>query len=367
MSRLMAGPVLVILTVIALTMPVLASGYSYADDFSSGGYQGSTGSKAWTAPWTEVGESDGPKSGSVTVSDSKLCTLNPCLVVQGLLGVGNAGVTRRIELSAGNSADLRYDIDFPGGVLVEGSALVQASADGGSWQTLAAYSPGTAGTFRVSLPAASSTIDIRFVTSGLSLMGSMAIDSVLVNVATSTTTTSNATTTSSSTSLTLVATTLPSTTLTLPTTSLALFTTTTTGSSTTSPPTTTGSSGSSTTSSRAGTTTTATASPRGDGGSSTTTSTTIRRETGSGPTVAPPIDRSGPPPPPSSSSGVVTRLDPGLRAGELGLGIQAQEDLAVRFVRASEHLGFDILANLFLGMFLAWASVSQLERRRERI
>ncbi len=239
MSRLTAGSVLVAMAVVALTLPVLASGYSYADDFSSGGYHGSTGSETWTAPWTEIGESDGPNAGSVTVSDSDLCTLDPCLLVQGLVGVNNVGIARKIELAAGDSADLRYDIDFPGGVLVEGSALVQASADGGSWKTLATHSPGTAGTFRVSLPNASSTIDIRFVTSGLSLLGSMAIDSVVINVARpATTTTTSTTTTSSSTSLTLVTTPLP-TTLTLPTTSLPLITTTTTATSTTSLPTTT--------------------------------------------------------------------------------------------------------------------------------
>lgn len=367
MSRLTAGSVLVAMAVVALTLPVLASGYSYADDFSSGGYHGSTGSETWTAPWTEIGESDGPNAGSVTVSDSDLCTLDPCLLVQGLVGVNNVGIARKIELAAGDSADLRYDIDFPGGVLVEGSALVQASADGGSWKTLATHSPGTAGTFRVSLPNASSTIDIRFVTSGLSLLGSMAIDSVVINVARpATTTTTSTTTTSSSTSLTLVTTPLP-TTLTLPTTSLPLITTTTTATSTTSLPTTTTPSGSSTTSFRTDNTTTVAS--RSDGGSSTTTSTTsttIPRQDQSEPVVPPPGDRPGPPPPPSSSSGVVTRLDPGLRAGRFRLGIQAQENLAVRFVRASEHLGFDILANLLLGIFLAWASVSRLERRRER-
>ena len=58
----------------------------------------------------------------------------------------------------------------------------------------------------------------------------------------------------------------------------------------------------------------------------------------------------------------MTRLDPGL--GTARIQVHAQENLAVRFVRASEHLGFDIVANLVLGVFLAWASVTGLERRR---
>ena len=222
MSRRVAGAVLTTLMVMALAIPVLASGYSYADDFGSGGYEGSTGSEVWTAPWTEVGESNGPKSGSVTVTDSDLCTLSPCLVVQGLVGVTNVGASRRITLHQGDTAELRYDIDFPGGVLVQGSALVQASADGGSWQTLSTHSPGAGGTFRVSLPKASSTIDVRFVTSGLSLLGSMAIDSVVATVdtpATTTTTTTVPVTVSSSTPVTNPTTlTVPTTTLTIPTT-----------------------------------------------------------------------------------------------------------------------------------------------------
>lgn len=366
MNRPAAGSVLTTLLIFALAVPVLASGYSYADDFGSGGYKGSTGSESWAAPWTEVGESNGPGSGSVTVSNSALCTLNPCLVVQGLIGVTNLGAWRRLELDPGDSAEMRYDIDFPGGALVQGSALVQASADGRGWQTVSTHTPGAHGTFRVSLPAASSTIDVRFVTSGLSLLGSMAIDSVVVNVVpapTTTSTTAATTTTSSSIAVTLPTTpTLPSTSLTLPTATLPSSTTTTT-TTTTGRPTTTALQGSNGPTTSAPNRTTTTLDQTRTADAPTSTSTTVREERRLDTSIPSPGSPPSPPPPPSHTSGVLTRLDPGLRGGG-SFAIQAQENLAVRFVRASEHLGFDILANLLLGIVLAWASVARLERRR---
>jgi hypothetical protein len=39
-----------------------------ADDFETGGYSGSTGSLAWSGPWLELGEADGPGFGDEVVT-----------------------------------------------------------------------------------------------------------------------------------------------------------------------------------------------------------------------------------------------------------------------------------------------------------
>ena len=46
----------------SVTGPVKAT-ETYADDFQSGGYGGSVGSRFWGPDWQEINESDGPSSG----------------------------------------------------------------------------------------------------------------------------------------------------------------------------------------------------------------------------------------------------------------------------------------------------------------
>ena len=376
MRRRVLGLSLVALLCVTLTIPAFASSRDYADDFSSGGYSGSTGSTEWATPWSDHNDTGGASSGSVTVSNSSTCHTNPCLVIAPLLGGIQAGAQRRVDMTNSSGATLKYRVDFPGGFLISGTLVVEARADGGAWTTLKTHGKGTDSGFEVNLPDATEYVDIRFRTgTSLSLASVAGFDDIEVDVdileTTTTTTTVGSTTTTtsapagtSSTTTTRPIITIP-TTITLPpilttTTLPPILTTSTTSTSTTT------SSTSTTVGDRDGpdrTTTTTTA--RDD-----TTSTTTRQETTTTSTTVPstiPADQptdgpTEPPPPPSETFGVITGLDPSLTSSQ-GLDLTAQDQLLVRFIRASENISFDILMNLALGILLAWASLSTMQRR----
>ena len=375
MRRRVLGLTLAALLCVTLTIPAFASSRDYADDFSSGGYSGSTGSTAWATPWSDHNDTGGASSGSVTVSNSSTCHTNPCLVIAPLLLGVQVGAQRRVDMTNSSGATLQYEVNFPGGFLISGSLVVEARADGGAWTTLKTHGKGTDGGFEVNLPAATEYVDIRFRT-GLSLaVGNTAgfddieVDVDLLETTTTTTTTSSTTTTTSAPAGTSSTTTTTRPIITIPTTITLppiLTTTTLPPISTTS---TTTSSTTSSTSTTVGerddperTTTTTTA-------RDVTTSTTTRQDTTTTSTTVPSIPPDDPiagptepPPPPSQTFGVITGLDPGLTLSQ-GLDLTAQDQLLVRFIRASENISFDILMNLALGILLAWASLSTMQRR----
>lgn len=68
---------------------------TYADDFDTLGFGGSTGTLAWSGPWQEWNESDGPSSGDIAVRDSGG---NGWLRVQDNDG-GGEGAGRRLDLT----------------------------------------------------------------------------------------------------------------------------------------------------------------------------------------------------------------------------------------------------------------------------
>lgn len=341
MKRWRAAATLMAVLVIAVALPARGEIREYADDFSSGGYAGSSGPHAWESTWLEDGESDGPSSGAVQVRDAEVCDAGRCLVVQPLVGTGMFGAQRRVDMVDVAAASLSWHVDFAG-VLVLGTAVVEASPDGGGWVRLAAHAPDTEGSFTASLPAATEYVDIRVRSSGLSVGSSLGFDSFVVEtemIEPTTTTTSSTTSTTSSTTSTTT-----STTTTVPdrdstTTTSAAATT-----STTRPPATT-----TTVPNQESTTTTAR--------DATTTTTT------QGPSATPdPSDGESAVPRPSPTSGVVTDLSAGV-SDPPPLDLTAQDRLLVRFLRVTEDLRFDILLNVALGVVLAWASVTMMPKR----
>lgn len=347
----------------------LAATETVADDFSGGGYGGSTGTMGWLGNWSEVGESDGPGSGAVQVQTDGNCASGRCLTIEQMLGgLSSIGAMRSLDLSEAASASLTYHLDFPGGLLLDGKAVVDVRVRDGGWSSLKSHSAGSAGYHTVGLPVGD-TVTIRFRAVDLAVTASMGFDDVEVEMVlpdpTTTTTTSSSTTTSTSSSTTTSHTAATTTITTDPTTSPAPSTTEQGDGSVTSP---TGPAGE--------------PDPAGvdrdrpsqDQDSPTTTS---EPSAGSGP----PSTRSGeagegtadparPPDtipeaentrwPESRTDAVVTDLDPGFGSSPMG-GLEAQEDLLVIFGLAVEDIVLDILASAVLGLVLTWASLRRLD------
>lgn len=359
-NRLGAAITVGLVLVAGLTGVALAAAETVADDFRSGDYGGSTGTMEWTGNWVEVGESNGPGSGAVQVQADGNCASGQCLTISQLLGLSSIGAMRSLDLSEATSASLTYHVGFPGGLLLDGSAVVEARADGGAWNQLRSHDAGTDDSFTAGLPVGHS-VDIRLRAADLALTASMAFDDVSVEVhlpdpTTTTTTTTTTTAPTSSSSTTTSSTTTPTTAT--PTASPPETPTTTEPaddrpSSADEPPTTVD---------RAPDdpeTTTTTSGPS-DGGE--TPSTTDAGEDGEATvptTPSTPLPGTNTPEPGegSNSASVVTDLDPRLRS--VG-GLRAQEDLLVVFGQAVEDIALDVLASAALGLVLAWASLRRL-------
>jgi hypothetical protein len=306
--------------VVVLAMTAIAAIHTVADDFSSGDYSGSTGNATWERDWVEIGDSgaaNDPNDGQVRVEDNGGCVVDPCLTLSRplLLGLGNVGASRAVDLTEATSATLRYHLDLFGALLTQ--FLVQASVGSDSPQTLTPV-PGANGQFTVALPVGD-VVTIRFITSGLSLGASAAVDDVEIQVTSpDPTTTSTSSTTTSST---------------------ASSSSTTTSTSSTS------------------TTTTLPSSPRedGDNGSSTGGGTyqtpTRGEESGTQSDQGIPFDVPGVSPP-SRNHGVVTDLTPRL-GGIGGLQVEARADLLVDFSTDVEEISLDLLASAVLGFMFA--------------
>lgn len=385
-NRLGAAVTAGLVLVAGLTGVALAATETVADDFSSGGYGGSTGTMEWGGNWVEVGESNGPGSGVVQVQTDGNCASGQCLTIDQLLGgLSGVGARRSLDLSSATSASLTYHIDFSGGLLLSGRAVVDARVADGGWNELRRHQAEDNGPYTVDLPVGD-TVELRFRAVELALATSMAFDEVSVEVdlpdPTTTTTTTTSPTSSSST------TTTPT-----ETTTSATATTSATTSSTSAPPTspttapnTTEQGGNALTSPAppageptttvdrdrphddrdAVTTTTSELSTEDEPGSTTTTASgeggdatvpTTPSTTVPGPTTP---DRENTSEPGSESDALVTDFDPGFRSDRVVDGLGAQEDLLVVFGLAVEDIALDLLASTVLGLALAWASLRRL-------
>lgn len=338
-----AGLLILTLLLLGLMLPAAALTTNAADDFSSGGYSGSTGSVGWNGAWSEIGESNGPDSGAVQVGSGSTCASGPCLKVETLLGgADDPGASRKVDLTSATTADLEYHLDFPGGLLISGSVLVEASLDGGGWNRIGTHSAGSEGTFGGSLPVGG-IVAIRFVTSGLSIGATAGVDDVVVAITSpdpTTTTTTTMTSTSTTTSPSQTTTTNPS--------NQETTTTAREGDTITNLP-------------RPDTPTTSTTVPRSDSDTPDLTDTTPPSDTSPPSTGEEVADG----PPPSQTSGVITGLDPGLapRFGQPDASPSAQSGLLVRFLILAEDVRLDLLPNAVLGVFLTWISLKGIDRR----
>lgn len=113
---------------------------TFSDDFSSGGYSGSTGSGTWITSWTEFGESDGPTSGDVRITSSG---------GQNVLRFkdNSRGLDRRLSLAGADVATLSFGYRYLNLDDAQDYLFVAASADdGANWTELTRIvGPGTMG------------------------------------------------------------------------------------------------------------------------------------------------------------------------------------------------------------------------------
>ena len=159
-----------------LTLDVLTT---LRDEFDSASYSGNDGSRTWTAPWQEVGESNGRARGFARVISSARCASEGCLRIGARVDdqrtVGDRGVLRAFDLSGASGATLRFDYRSHGGSAGAVTARVEASGDGGvHWTTLAEYpldsrsgSQRSAAFALESFLMLSSAMQIRIVASGV--------------------------------------------------------------------------------------------------------------------------------------------------------------------------------------------------------
>ena len=147
-SRLRASLLLaVIASLVGIgTLPAAADAtVTMADGFASQSFSGNDGEVAFSGPWTEFGESNGPDAGPVYVWADPHCAVGSgwCLKIGGDgVNIDGHGVAREADTSDAGSAKLRYSFrrsrfdDYQSGAWVK----VQVSGDGGdSWTTLARH------------------------------------------------------------------------------------------------------------------------------------------------------------------------------------------------------------------------------------
>ena len=345
MRRSLAG--ITVLAMLLLPVRVLADvsvSATYKDTFSTGGYAGSHGSLAWQNPWTEIGEGDGPDDGAVYVDSRDDCASGECLHIEGEGElVVLLGIMRYADLSMFTTAELSYDVkrlfdeDLNGTAKAE--LLVQVSADGASWTTVKNLGLETTDGAPIQKSHTitkwiSKGFAVRYVVTG-TLGSEVFVDNVEIKgelpMPTTTTTTKPTTTTTTSTSTTTpgtTTTTIASTGTTIP----GTMTTTTTSTSTTTP----------------------------------ATTTTTADEDNSNTAGVVPTD--GPPP----GSGI-READTGMQAdydGDLFGTMEMEKpsvlgiELSADYLIAVEVIEASWMWMLGLGLIIAWAIVSNVERKR---
>ncbi len=124
---------------------------TFADDFETGDYAGSTGTAAWVGDWSEINDSGNPGNGDVTNSAK---SGNRVLVI----GNSNKGAQRVADLSAYSTATLTVGHWISGLDGTDEHGTVEVSSDGSVWTVLDQY-PGP-GTDNASNPPTVASYDI---------------------------------------------------------------------------------------------------------------------------------------------------------------------------------------------------------------
>ena len=139
---------------------------TFADDFETDDYTGSTGTAAWAGDWTEINDSGNPGNGDVVVAAG-----SGNLVLQ--MGNSLRGAQRIADLSGHTSATLELGYWRSGLDGADEYATVEVSTDGSSWTLLdqligpgndSTSAPPTVVSYDIS-GHLSATTHIRFVTS----------------------------------------------------------------------------------------------------------------------------------------------------------------------------------------------------------
>ena len=141
---------------------------TFADDFETGDYTGSTGTAAWAGDWIEVNETTNPANGDVQVA-----TASGNRVLQ--IGNSAEGAQRVADLSAYASATLTFGYWRSGLDAADEYASVEVSSDGSNWTLLDQYlgpgndptsSPPTVVSYDISAHLSATTY-IRVLTAGV--------------------------------------------------------------------------------------------------------------------------------------------------------------------------------------------------------
>lgn len=198
--------------VVAMAMlPALGAGATegettqetYKDYFDSVSYSGNNGSLAWSGPWVEENESDGPNSGAIRVVSSG-CS-GKCLEIRGGLLLSEVRIRRAADLSGFLDAKLHFSLDIETLPVSTGVLYVEVK-DGSDWPVLDQYPLQFTdkGNYSVSIPSSylDDGFEFRFCLGELIGGDLVYIDDVKIIgsvAATPTTTTSTTSTTSTST------------------------------------------------------------------------------------------------------------------------------------------------------------------------
>lgn len=238
----LAGAIIALALALIIPPALAQTIESFRDDFTSISYSGNSGTLNWSGPWSELGESNGPSSGSVRVVASDRCAggSGNCLRIGSDGGdLSNHGVSRVADLDDAVSATLSYHYRRQTKGQTSGSVSVQISGDGGSsWTTLTSIN--LAGAQKASTAShdisgyMGSSTKVRFRGTGSGVDGYLYFDAISITaemtVSGTTTTTTIAPTTT--TTVAVTTTTVASTTTTTSTPGSSTTPTTTTGAET---------------------------------------------------------------------------------------------------------------------------------------
>jgi hypothetical protein len=202
-----------------VAIPVaFAHEFAYADSFPEQSYSNNTGSLVWSGSWYEIGESDGPTTGTLQVASSN-CS-GKCLVLDAPLELPTSkGLARGADLTDAERVELYYTMKRQPGSLPLGTLYVQMRKAGQSWNTVKQHDLSTPDgsfipyTFDVS-GYAGYQVELRFLLDVVSLNTRVAINEVELGIEypATTTTTTTASTTTTKKPATTTSTTRPSTT-----------------------------------------------------------------------------------------------------------------------------------------------------------
>ncbi|MEO0346673.1 MAG: S8 family peptidase [Pseudomonadota bacterium] len=113
---------------------------NFRDDFNDRVVNGNNGSDHFSSNWIENGESDGVTSGALEIGKAyNVCLSGYCMEVEGYRS--NVSYTRTLDLQGASEATLTYVAAVNDGD--GGAAVVEVSADGSHWHTLATYALGS--------------------------------------------------------------------------------------------------------------------------------------------------------------------------------------------------------------------------------